>query len=292
MEMDNRSRTVRGVLSRISEKGPKLAAVTLAGLLVVVAIRLVLALRQETDLLDHSKGVTPRALLRAQSDHDIQNIVAGHLFGMPPGAPSSEAPTAAPSDLVLLGTFAVKDPRYGMAIIGIDGHPALYLVGKQVGNALLQSVYLDHVILDRDGTLVTLQWRRAGSVAGLLRPATYVDNLGRKVDRPPGEVDKMIRTVALVDEATGKLHGLRVYPVASGAPMRALGLYPGDLVTAINGAPLNDVASSRAALDAIQSVSEANVTVERQNKTLDLVLHVAAASASLDSQSSGAEPPE
>ena len=73
------------------------------------------------------------------------------------------------------------------------------------------------------------------------------------------------------------MRGFVVYPVGSGAPLRLLGLSPADLITSINGTPLDDPKRAQEILAQIQSSDSANVTIERQNQKLDLVLNVAAA---------------
>lgn len=80
--------------------------------------------------------------------------------------------------------------------------------------------------------------------------------------------------------------GVRVYPLANGK-LQSLGLYPGDVLTAINGAPLDDMKRSREALDALESSSEstATITVERQNQKLNLVLNLAEATQTADAAS-------
>jgi S1-C subfamily serine protease len=105
----------------------------------------------------------------------------------------------------------------------------------------------------------------------------YIDNLGRVVDTPPGALDKFLRMVDSVDNATGKQRGFIVYPLANGEPLRALGLYPGDLLTSVNGTPLDDPQRSKEALDAIQSGSEVTATIERQGQKLNLVLNISEA---------------
>jgi general secretion pathway protein C len=283
---------VRGYWSWVAGKGPKLASLALLGLGAGEAVHLSYAFWRGSHAVTGAAGAPATPVARFVPG--TQSIVGAHLFGTAPQARGNEVETAPPSSLVLDGTLAFKDPRHGMAIISNDGHSGFYVVGEHIGNAALHLVYADHVILERDGTLVTLQWRHAAA-AGLLktqspggrfvRAAYYTDNLGRVVDSPPSELEKIIRTVQMVDESTGKLQGLRVYPVANGTPMRILGLYPGDLVTAINGTALADLKRSPNILEAIQSLPQATVTVERQNQKLDLVLNIADATRSLASES-------
>lgn len=222
---------------------------------------------------------------------DAQRIVSAHLFGTanPPIAPREERTASA--NLSLDGTIATHDPRHGMAIIGGELPTKVYSVGDAVGGTTLYSVFPDHVILDRSGAFETLRLLRAGGIGHLNgtkqaslaaeRPAIYVDNRGRTVDKPPGRLEKLIRTVGSRDDRTGKMRGFLVYPVGSGAPLRILGLVPADLITEINGTPLDDPKRSQELLDQVQSAGAVSVTVERQNQKLSLVLNVEAAVAEL-----------
>ena len=148
------------------------------------------------------------------------------------------------ANLVLAGTIATQDPKRGIAIISDGGPSKVFSVGDNVNGAALYSVYLDHVILDRGGTLETLRLprllaggprmpvRRGGPDA---RTTEAVDNIRRLVQQDPGLLDQVMRTVPSYDNAAGKLRGFRAYPGRNRTIFNKLGLKPGDLVTAING---------------------------------------------------------
>jgi general secretion pathway protein C len=86
-----------------------------------------------------------------------------------------------------------------------------------------------------------------------------------------------MRTVGSYDDKAQKFRGYRVYPQGAGNGLRALGLTPGDLLTAVNGMPLDDQHHSQQILDTIGSSDQLTVTVERQGQTLDVTLDVARA---------------
>jgi C-terminal processing protease CtpA/Prc len=58
-----------------------------------------------------------------------------------------------------------------------------------------------------------------------------------------------------------------------------LGLKPGDLVTAINGQPLDDVQRSESVMNTIQTAASVTVTIERGGNRQDISLNVADISA-------------
>ncbi len=283
---------------------PALVAGFLAALGVTEVARLYRVIRIENS--EAPVGAVTIAPTSTNRGVDVQALMVAHLFGEPPHSPSAgdgaEA-AATTADLVLDGTIATRDPKRGVAIVSAAGHSKMYLVGDSLGGASLYSVYFDHVILDRGGSFETLRFRHqqlalAGGIltarvaSGLAAPAapmtkrTYLDSLGRVVDKPPRKLDSIMRTANLVDEETGKMTGVRVYPLANGK-LQSLGLYPGDVLTAINGAPLDDMKRSREALDALESSSEstATITVERQNQKLNLVLNLAEATQTADAAS-------
>jgi type II secretory pathway component PulC len=55
-----------------------------------------------------------------------------------------------------------------------------------------------------------------------------------------------------------------------------LGLAPGDLVTAIDGAPLTDASSGKAILSTLDSTSSAHFTVMRNGRELNLLVDLGA----------------
>jgi general secretion pathway protein C len=235
----------------------------------------------------------PMAVAVPTSRHsplDAQRIVAAHLFGAPPPVEDPEHAPLTAADLKLSGTIATREPKHGFAIIIAGGASRVYSVGDPVGGAALYSVYLDHVILNRAGTLETLflphtTLAAVESVARVAseRPAhgPIVDNMGRVVDHDPGVLDGMLRALDVRDDKSDKVRGFRVYPVASGAALRTLGLMPGDIVTSVNGVPLDDLRKGRALLEGIRPEGSTTVTVEREGGTLSLTLNVADAAAEL-----------
>ena len=200
----------------------------------------------------------------------------------PANAPQSSA------NLLLAGTIATQDPKHGVAIISDGGAPSkVYSVGDRVGGASLHSVYLDHVILDRAGALETLQLPRQMPAVeprgrrpvhrpgGDPRTVAAVDNIRHMVQQDPGILDQVMRTVASYDNAAGKLRGFRAYPGRNRQIFSKLGLKAGDLVTAINGTPLDDPQRSQDVFNTIQTSDHVTVTVERGGQKQDITLNIA-----------------
>ena len=289
-------------LSRLQGNGPTYASLALAALIVVELARLAVSL-----LSGPVKSPEP-VMTRAVQPHqhagvDVQSVVSAHLFGIATVDPSTQDPANAPlssANLLLAGTIATQDPKRGVAIISDGGPSKVYSVGDNVNGATLHSVYLDHVILDRAGTLETLVLPRllagrpapkATRAGGDPRTVAAVDNIRRMVQQDPGILDQVMRTVASYDNAAGKLRGFRAYPGKNRAIFSKLGLKPGDLVTAINGTQLDDPAHSQDVFNTIQSSDHVTVTVERAGQKQDITLNIAQVAAQATKDLEGDQPP-
>jgi hypothetical protein len=109
----------------------------------------------------------------------------------------------------------------------------------------------------------------------MARTSEAVDNVRRMVQQDPGLLDQVMRTVPSYDNTAGKLRGFRAYPGRNRNIFNKLGLKPGDLVTAINGQPLDDPQHSQEVFNTIQSSNTVTVSVERGGQKQDITLNVA-----------------
>jgi general secretion pathway protein C len=275
-------------LSRLQANGPKVVSVVIAALILLQLLQIGYPLISKP--LKTPQPALPA--VRPQQPHsgaDIQTVVSAHLFGVPP-VETTQDPENAPqssANLQLAGTIATQDPKRGVAIISDGGAPSkVYSVGERIGGASLHSVYLDHVILDRGGALETLLLPRqlppSSRAAGTARrapadprTAVAVDNIRRMVQQDPSILDQVMRTVASYDNAAGKLRGFRAYPGRNRAIFSKLGLRAGDLVTAINGTPLDDPQHAQDVFNTIQTSDHVTVTIERGGQKQDITLNIA-----------------
>jgi general secretion pathway protein C len=296
-------------LPRLQANGPKLASLVLAALILLQLLQIGYSLLSKP-LKSPQPVVTASAPRPQRSGVDIQTVVSAHLFGVPPADLAAQDPENAPqssANLILAGTIATQDPKRGVAIISDAGGPSkVYAVGERISGAILHSVYLDHVILDRAGALETLLLPRqlppSGRAAAVPRrqgadPRTVavVDNIRRLVTQDPSILDQVMRTVPSYDNAAGKLRGFRAYPGRNRAIFNKLGLKAGDLVTAINGTPLDDPQRSQDVFNTIQTSDHVTVTVERGGQKQDITLNIAQVAAQatkeLESESSNGAAP-
>ena len=91
------------------------------------------------------------------------------------------------------------------------------------------------------------------------------DRIRDMAQQNPGAITEILRPQPVF--ASGQQRGYRVYPGRNRQQFSKLGLMPGDLVTAINGTPLDDPARGMEILQSINSASEVTVRVERNGQS-------------------------
>jgi general secretion pathway protein C len=111
------------------------------------------------------------------------------------------------------------------------------------------------------------------------------------ISEQPGRIGDVLRPQPVVDLKTGHMNGFRVFPGRDRTAFARLGLHPGDLVTAINGTPLDDRDRSEQILKTLSSASEARVTVVRGGQPQDLVLNIAQLAQEADNLANQASSP-
>lgn len=221
---------------------------------------------------------------------DLQSIVSAHLFGVVQleqrvdinNLPSTQA------SLILAGTLALADPKAGFAIVGENAASAkFYRAGDAlVGGTRLHSVYVDRVIIDRNGILETLSMPISMLAGATLRhsPAAIAD-AGDATADDQDAVEHVLRAQPVF--SNGDLRGYRVYPGRDRQRFARLGLQPGDLLTSINGATLDQPDESNRALSTLISAPTARVTVLREGVDMQLTLDIGSPSAAENLEGKG-----
>jgi general secretion pathway protein C len=229
---------------------------------------------------------------------DVATIVNAHLFGEAnaPAAGSTDPNAVATSQmpLVLVGTIANTDPALGYAIIGESATSAkVYGVGKTItGGTKLHSVYPDRAILDRGGKLEALMLPKkfqGGGVSATALP-TADPMLGERLRQlaatNPSAITDILRPQPVF--ANGQQRGYRIYPGRNRSQFNRLGLLPGDLVTAINGTPLDDASRGMDILQTMNTASAVTMTVERNGESIQVNVNNAQIAA--DAAAAAAQP--
>ncbi len=275
------------VQALLAGQGPRLAVGVLAALLAIQAGMVVTSQNRGNSRAGASGSLAAEAARSGAASQrpalQIPGIVAAHLFGdAAPTVADGDAPQTA-AQLVLAGVMAVPDPKRGLAIIGPSAAAArLYTVGGAVpGGVSLYSVYPDHVLLERGGAIESLQLPKK------LAPVTAPPPVAAAGPLSPGQrlaalaqgngalLGGLVRATPVM--LGGKLSGFRIYPGsrASMAAFNQLGLRANDLITAVNGTPLDDVNRGNEILQTLSSAASASVTVQRNGQSQDLNLNLA-----------------
>ncbi|HEY5788990.1 MAG TPA: type II secretion system protein GspC [Gammaproteobacteria bacterium] len=226
------------------------------------------------------------------------------LFGEEPKVVAS-APTPAVQEeapvttlaLKLRGVAASDDPEEALAIVeGPDGKSLPYRIGDELpGEAELVAVHTDRIVLRRAGRDEVLPFadaepgavRRAPPVA-LARPTLAPAAGGSRQLAPdtsaklreylsvlpsdPSRLTELVRALPVMEN--GQLTGFRLFPGRQRDLFSEVGLRRGDIVTRVNGMPVNDPAQGAALLGQLSSASQVQVEIIRrgQAQVLDVRL--------------------
>lgn len=272
-------RPAGGLRAGVATAGPSLATL----LFVIVLAAQLAALLWRALGATGSEGTQPVAVdVAAAPTIDLAAIVNAHLFGVAAvtGDPSSAPATSA--NLTLAGTLAGPDPAVGWAIIGASGQSArVYATGASLpGGTKLAAVYPDRVILDRNGARESLMLPRlsGGSAASPVafaqragaQPASLADSVRQLMAQDPAAANELLRPQPVF--AGGSLRGYRVYPGRNRAQFARLGLQPGDLVTAVNGAALDDPNRGLEILRGIGAGTAVTLSIDRNGQQQQLAV--------------------
>ncbi|MEL6200577.1 MAG: type II secretion system protein GspC [Pseudomonadota bacterium] len=282
-------------LAKLQQRGPGLAALLLGAVIAWQLAGLVVALlpsRADASI------APPVALAPSSNDSattpvastDVTSIVAAHLFGVAdPDAPVDDTditgPISAPptqEPLTLKGTLAAGSEENALAIIADRGDERVFAIGDTVRSGLtLYSVEREQVILTRGrGVFESLALPKPEELAGIAPQANRSRTSIRRASGPS-------MTQVLTENAAqftqiisprpyyvgGQQRGYRLYPGSDRQSFAKLGLRPGDIVTAINGTPLNNPSQGARIFSELGNAQSISVTLERggqqQNLTLD-----------------------
>lgn len=235
------------------------------------------------------------------------SVAKWHLFGNTPVAATGSSAIA--QSMILSGTLADRDPAAGIAVIDAGDGEKAYRAGDAIaGGIKLARVYPDHAVVLRDGVEQTLALRRdtnlqpaeivrqpapggvrrvragapgasapagAGSMGASTAGQTVhaSPQLQQTIDRAranPEEIAKRLQIVPVLDG--GRVTGIRLSAGADSSLMNQIGLRPGDVVTAVNGAPVDSIARGQQIIEGLRNASSARVTVLRDGRPADITI--------------------
>ena len=97
--------------------------------------------------------------------------------------------------------------------------------------------------------------------------------LQQTIDRArtnPEEIAKRLQIVPVL--YGGRVTGIRLSAGADSSLMNQIGLRPGDVVTAVNGAPVDSIARGQQIIEGLRNASSARVTVLRDGRPADITI--------------------
>jgi len=202
-----------------------------------------------------------------------------HLFGEAGKVVpiKKDAPKVAPKTrlrLILKGVFTAEQGGESGAIVEEIGKSAdYYRIGDTLpGNAVLEEVYSDRVLLRRNGQLETLSFedqqqarenRIAKTVSAIKKPAPskidtpeqFIEAATQRLAENPEDA---IRSVGLAPSAGGG------YVYQGGNPMLSgLNLNKGDIIRSVNGYPLGDIKKDKSLMKSLYEQGSLEVEVVR-----------------------------
>lgn len=216
---------------------------------------------------------------------NVDALAAAHVFGQYQATASTASLANAPDtqlNFTLLGILAGTRDKESRALIAKDNaEEGAYSIGDDVAPGVtLQAIFLDRVILSRNGQLETLRLDKdAPSNApvfnaltntsepqeGTQAAAQMLAQIKEQVITDPSKAANFIRVQPINGE--GGVRGYRVYPGPERGAFNASGLKPGDVITSINGTPLNDPGQALQLLQSLSQASSLSLTIDRNGVT-------------------------
>lgn len=221
---------------------------------------------------------------------DVRSLLQLALFGKAE-APAVKGPVAGSSvrqqdmprtrlNLTLTGVLASNQADRSIAIIINGGEEWSYGIGDLVTGtqARLRDILPDRVILDNQGQDETLMLDGEEFKALGQQPAAPVASSGtpelsqlrNDLVKNPGKLLDYVNISPIMTE--GKMQGYRINPGKDVAFFHRLGLQSNDLAVSINGYDLRDNGQAMQIMNQLSSMTEMNLTVERNGQQQDIYI--------------------
>lgn len=233
---------------------------------------------------------------------EIARLSQWHLFGMVPKAQPKPTATVteAPDtrlNLKLRGVVASSEPTAARAIIADGkGKEESYAIDESLpGNAVLREIYADRVILEYRGRLEALRLPKESAAGALApaakqsalaayrRPVTQASTAGNAallrqyreaLTSNPQSLMNLVSVTPVNDEASHQLKGYRIHPGRDKKLLGRFGLKNGDVVTGVNGVPLNNPIKALEIMRDLTTASSVTLEVERNGVLESFVFQV------------------
>lgn len=222
---------------------------------------------------------------------DVRSLLQLALFGKAE-APAAKRPVAGSSDrqqamprtrlnLTLTGVLASNQADRSIAIIINGGEESSYGIGDRVTGtqARLRDILPDRVILDNQGQDETLmldgeEFKALGQQQPTAPEASggtsELSQLRNDLVKNPGKLLDYVNISPIMTD--GKMQGYRINPGKDVAFFHRIGLQSNDLAVSINGYDLRDNGQAMQIMNQLSSMTEMNLTVERNGQQQDIYI--------------------
>lgn len=239
-----------------------------------------------------AESLPPLGVQAGGQDPDVARIVSLAPFGG--GAAAVGGLPASTLGLVLKGVLAAYPASASTALIALGEGPAtIYGVGQSpAANAVIESIEIDHVILNVGGTRERLDFPQtvvapvdpAAAAPGAGITVTPVAPGGTAPPPPPAGAPPPLnsgagaaptapppaQTAAATAASAGvsaTASGYRIGPNPS-AELRRFGLQPGDVIESLNGQAVSGATSDQQLFEQARAAGQARVVVNRDGRRL------------------------
>lgn len=234
------------------------------------------------------------------ADADVARIVSLAPFG---GATAPGGLPASTLGLVLKGIVSAYPPSASTALISVGEGPAtLYGVGQTpVGDAVIESIEVDHVILTSGGarqrldfpmpvvtdpaaapttpgagiTVTPAQPVQSPEAAAALAMSSPIASAAAAAQQAPRPADTgatpNVAAAAGAAGVTATASGYRIGPNPS-AEIRRFGLQPGDVIETLNGEAVGNAGLDQSLIERARQSGQARVVILREGRRLTVNL--------------------
>lgn len=191
-------------------------------------------------------------------------------------APGRSAPHVADTRTPLRGTIVSASPAGDRAIIADPhGRQRTYGLGDTIsGGGTIVEIDSDRIVIRLGGELATLRFswqapvRTARTMTATAAADIHLEKLRATMLSNPGLLLQLVGALPVTDGQ--RPWGFRVIKRADKKLLHYLGLEPGDLLTAVNGVPLDGPKASAQLLNAMSGTGSLTFTVQRGSRVLVL----------------------
>jgi general secretion pathway protein C len=187
----------------------------------------------------------------------------------------------APPDLAAVGVVVARRPEASVAILRSGGRSRVVAVGETAFGGRVAEVTVAAVVLDFEGTRTTLRLSAAPSAVAQPAPAPPAppDPAALTMDRREVErrlsleTSRILAETALVPVQNGsRVDGFAITRMPEGTLLSDAGLKAGDILTEVNGTPIDSLATLISLWPRLQNETSLRAVVLRGGQPLTLTL--------------------